>query len=86
MNTLNEQDIEIRYECTDGEETSIIDRCIEKLEAAKRSLMADAEAAEEDEREPRCIESYHRYYFRNGVGTGQLVFTQRISYEDRILS
>lgn len=83
MNTLNEQDIEIRYECTDGDEISIIDRCIEKLEAAKKALIKDAER---DEREPHEVESYHRYYFVQGVGPGKLVFTQRMGEEDRILS
>lgn len=77
---LQESDIEIRYDCPDDCEISIIDRLIEKLQLAKIQLTE----IKEGEDSPDIIESYHRYYFQKGVGNGRLIFTQRLEGDDKL--
>lgn len=77
---LKDTDIEIRYDCPEGCEVAVIDRCIEKLNMAKEAL----KEVKEGEDVPDVIENYHRYYFNRGVGDGRLIFTQRMEGENSL--
>ncbi len=77
---LKETDIEIRYDCPEGCEVAVIDRCIEKLKMAKEALKETKQSVGSAD----VIEHYHRYYFNRGVGEGRLIFTQRMEGEDSL--